>query len=577
MVGDKAMAMPPGRRKIPAWAWLGLLAILLLDVWWRGHTFGPVVRDRWGLDLWPVSGSEGEPLDCDEALYTYYGRRMGAGAVMYRDLTEFKPPAGYWLYAAAVAIGGPTEASVRFLPIPIVLATLPLIWGLTLRLAGPGTACLAAAIYAIASTDPYLYGNGSQLELPLNLGATAALALMVAALSRGGRGRIVAAGACLGTAFLIKQVAVTHLAVFGIALLVRHAPRGLRWARIRDLLALGVGFVAVVSAAVAILIAQGAGPSAFDDVIRYGAALARDTPPPAHAPPTLLRWIVGNSDPRDGSLPWPFGDTEYLPWWGTGTWPLWLGVAVAVPYLLLGPTTAGRRLVAGWTLSAWVQVALPGLFWPHYYLLPLPGVAVGVALLLGDLAGLARRRRSWWCAFAGGLGALTLGVGLAWTAMIQVRDYLLRPPSELGKHCKGGEQWLSMRTMGRDLGQRSAVWKAPRLYVWGWQTPFHVYSGLDGVTREAFVDPLLQSDPGGAHPLVRPRLERIMRDLRARPPELIEVGDPAFPALRAFLDAGYRRSHLDSPNPEGRGLWVERGHFREFETFPVRPRPRRHR
>ena len=41
---------------------------------------------------------------------------------MYRDLTENKPPLGYWLYALAVALGGYNELAIRLLPIPAVLA-----------------------------------------------------------------------------------------------------------------------------------------------------------------------------------------------------------------------------------------------------------------------------------------------------------------------------------------------------------------------------------------------------------------------------------------------------------------------
>ena len=33
-----------------------------------------------------------EPLDCDEAAYAYIGHRILRGDVMYRDLTENKPP-----------------------------------------------------------------------------------------------------------------------------------------------------------------------------------------------------------------------------------------------------------------------------------------------------------------------------------------------------------------------------------------------------------------------------------------------------------------------------------------------------
>jgi len=94
---------PGDSRRTPRWAFLGLLLILALDVWLRGHTFGPTLRDRWGLHLYPVTGAESEPLDCDEAAYAYMGRRIVHGDILYRDLTENKPPLGYALYALAVA------------------------------------------------------------------------------------------------------------------------------------------------------------------------------------------------------------------------------------------------------------------------------------------------------------------------------------------------------------------------------------------------------------------------------------------------------------------------------------------
>ena len=97
----------------PAWSMIGLLLSMGLCVWLRCHTFAPTLRDRHGVDLWPTAGARSEPLDCDEAAYGYIGRRLAGGAVMYRDLTENKPPGGYWTYAAAVALGGPGETTVR--------------------------------------------------------------------------------------------------------------------------------------------------------------------------------------------------------------------------------------------------------------------------------------------------------------------------------------------------------------------------------------------------------------------------------------------------------------------------------
>src|SRR4051812_9491691 len=162
------------------WRWVGLAFLLALDVWWRLHTVGPTIRARWGLDLWPATRGQAEPLDCDESAYAYIGRRIVRGDVLYRDLTENKPPGGYWLYALAVAIGGADEWTVRLMPIPYVLATLGLVWWLALRLRGPGAAFVAGLTYALASTDPFLFGNGANMEHMLNFFSTAALALVVA-------------------------------------------------------------------------------------------------------------------------------------------------------------------------------------------------------------------------------------------------------------------------------------------------------------------------------------------------------------------------------------------------------------
>ncbi|HMB03977.1 MAG TPA: glycosyltransferase family 39 protein, partial [Isosphaeraceae bacterium] len=199
-------------------------------------------------------------LDCDESAYAYIGRRLVRGDVLYRDLTENKPPGGYWLYALAVAIGGANELTVRLMPIPFVLATLALVWWLGLRLHGPGAAFLAGLTSAVASTDPYLFGNGANLEHALNLFSTAALALMVATWDRPGRSGLVAAGACLGAACLVKQVASAHGLVFAAALLGRWRP--LR-ARLVDLAASAGGLALVWGLAVLVLVARGAGPAAY--------------------------------------------------------------------------------------------------------------------------------------------------------------------------------------------------------------------------------------------------------------------------------------------------------------------------
>jgi 4-amino-4-deoxy-L-arabinose transferase-like glycosyltransferase len=567
---------------------LVLILLLLFDVWYRGHTFGPTVRNLIGIDPWPTAAGASEPLDCDEAAYAYIGHRILKGDVMYRDLTENKPPLGYWLYALTVALGGYEELAIRLMPIPFVLATMALVWRIALRLAGPGSACVAAAIFVFLSTDPYLFGNGANLEHFINFFAVASLALLLRGWDRASRWSLVGSGVCLGAATLVKQVAIAPIVVFVAAIAWRPWTHeaGLQGKIRRGLLnvaSLGMGLFLILAAAATILIAQGAGRSAAVDIFQYGRALATDTLPEPNAPPAVLRPITGNADPA-GRLPWPFGTTDYLVWWGSGSWPLWLVSIPALAYLLLNPQqTIERRVVAAWTLAAWAQVTLPGLYWPHYYLLPIAGTAIAEAVCLADATALLGRAIAPTPTDpAGGeqsarpltvrprskprslVGAAVATLALVWavgaTVFLQIRDYLLVSPQELTVLYKGGRQWVVLRQMGRDIGRRAAIWEDPRLYVWGWQSPLHFYARLDSPTRHFFVDNLLRDQADRGHPLIAPRTEEIIAALRRAPPQLIFTGYAPFRALRAFLNERYLPSRLMP------GVWIKSDDFGRFET-----------
>ena len=460
------------------WSRLVLILLLVFDVWYRGHTFGPQVRDALGISLWPMAVGASEPLDCDEAAYAYIGHRILRGDVMYRDLTENKPPLGYWLYTLAVAVGGYHELAIRVMPIPFVLATIALVWWIALRLGGPGSAGLAAGLFVILSTDPYLFGNGANLEHFINFFAVASLALLIRGWDRTDRWSLVGSGVCLGAATLVKQVAIVPVVVFVAALAWRALSQDDGWRpktrrALVDIVSFALGLVSIMVVAASILMARGAGAAAYDDILRYGRALATDTLPEPNAPLGVIRWITGNADPR-GQLPWPFGTTNYLVWWATASWPLWLVSIPALAYLLLGPrSTFQRRLVAAWALAAWAQVALPGLYWPHYYLLPIAGAAITVAVCCVDAASVLRscyprkstsRAVDRSCSAAVSFSFLTLGICA--TLFLEVRDYLFVPPQELTIRYKGGQQWVVLREMGGEIARRTGDGgRCPDLYL----------------------------------------------------------------------------------------------------------------
>ena len=254
---------------------------------------------------------------------------------------------------------------------------------------------------------------------------------------------------------------------------------------------------------------------------------SRPIPCPNRAPPAaLIRWITGNADPRE-VCPGPSGSTDYLVWWGTASWPLWLASVPSLAWLLLGPgTTPGARLAAGWAIAAWAQVALPGLYWQHYYLLPTAGAAIAVAVCFvdallwcvtwradgpqrrPDAALIPTNRRGFALAL---VGCLYWRSAIGATVFLEVRSYLLVPPEELTIRYKGGRQWVVLRNMGRELSRRSRIWKDPHLYIWGWQSPLHFYGRMDSPTRHFFVDNLLRDQADRDHRLIRPAPRRSWR------------------------------------------------------------------
>jgi hypothetical protein len=463
-------------------------------------------------------------------------------------------------------------------PAPAVVLPSDRVGGPAAGRAGPPAAILAALLYVLLSTDPYLFGNGSNLEHFMNLFSVASLAFLLHGRDTASRGALAASGACLGAACLVKQIAILPAALFLPALWfgdgAKTSRADFRWRlRVTHVLSFTVGLFAVVSLAALILLARGAGQAAYDDIFHYGRALATDTLPEPGAPSGLVRWLTGNADPS-GKLPWPFGSTNYLVWWGTGSWPLWLAALPSLAHLLAAPeTTTQRRLIAGWTLAALLQVILPGLYWQHYYLLPTPGIALVVATALADgLAAVRGTSRGAIPRSAGhipwkpALAALVLSLAILATAVIQVRSYLLVPPQDLTVKYKGGAQWVALRALGRELARRKVVWRTPRLYIWGWQSPLHFYGRIDGASRHFFVDNLLRDQADRDHPLIQPRVNEIAATLREHPPGLIFAGYPPFPALRKRLEEGYLPSGLVPPR-NGLGLWVDRDHYASFETY----------
>lgn len=549
--------------KFSAWTIACLAVILVFAVWWRGHTFAPSIESQFGVAPWPVVAGQTEPLDCDEALYAYMGQKMLEGERLYADLSENKPPLGYVIYKIAIALGGANELAIRIMPVPLILVTVTLVWWIGRRVGGLVAAVVASILLVLLSTDPYLYGNGAQLEQAINCFSVGALASTIrASESRHWRPAwMLVAGISLGLAMIVKQVAALHLLVLGVAVLLMPSRGEAGPGKVRSVLTFALGLGGVLGFTVMILFMQGVGEAAYEDIIRAGRALATDVQPEPNAPSASIRWLTGNADP-EGTLPPPFGKTNYLVWWGTGSWPIWLVGLPSLIYLLGVRPTFERVVLVGWTVSTLVQVIAPGLYWAHYYLLPVPGLALVVGITLADqLKGGWTSLRSWII----GLGIVLSMLGFV---AIQVRDYLLVPSEELTIRHKGGKQWVGLRTIGRMMEEQTLEWEDPKLLIWGWQSPLHFYAKVDAASRHIFINNLMRDFADRAHPVVSPRIDELVEDLRNERPDFVLVAYPPFPRLMEILQEGYLPTNRFAfpATSDGRGMWVRKDRIAELGT-----------
>jgi hypothetical protein len=229
-----------------------------------------------------------------------------------------------------------------------------------------------------------------------------------------------------------------------------------------------------------------------------------------------------------------------LAWWGRGTWPLIVLAALSSIWWAVRESR-WLGLMTAWIFVSYIEVAMPGMFWQHYYLLATPGLVLLSAGGLGrwfDHLRSSRRGRPLWAALCAAAGMVPTTALLAALCVLQYREYVALSPEEIAARTKGGAQWSVLRELGRKLGR--VLGPSERMLVWGSQSPLHFYSGADSVTPYFFTDPLLRASIMRPHRLAEPRKQRVAADVRQYKPSVLFVLDPPFPELRRVLTEHYR-------------------------------------
>jgi hypothetical protein len=295
------------------------------------------------------------PFERDEGEYAYVAQRWQLGEIPYRDNFDQKPPAVFFLYLIIQRTLGTSPAALHWGATLYTLGTLTVVFALGKKLFSLSAGLSAAALVAFLTTDASFFGNAANTELFLILPLSTAFLLGLRAVERDSLGSAVLAGVLAMMALLCKQVAL-YAVVLLLLLPLRYVRRP--W---RITLAMLLGAGVTLAAVVGYFIYHRAGYAFYDCVLGYNLSYASRVPLMLYP-----RLFLESFRPILLSC-----------------WPIFLFASLAVGGAILQRRQIDKRpvlfsvlLVLLWLGACSLGTATGGYFYPHYFLLTVPPLAL---------------------------------------------------------------------------------------------------------------------------------------------------------------------------------------------------------
>ena len=100
----------------------------------------------------------------DEGLYAYFAQRISAGAVLYRDMQDVKPPGIFYIYLTAFKVLGEKESSIRLFSIMFAMLTTIFMFLIGKQIANKEMGLISALLFAIFSSGVAIDGVWGTVE-----------------------------------------------------------------------------------------------------------------------------------------------------------------------------------------------------------------------------------------------------------------------------------------------------------------------------------------------------------------------------------------------------------------------------
>ncbi len=461
-------------------------------------------------------------LDLDEAAALVGSWQVLDGGTLYVDFVDNRPPLLYDLYALGQLLFGRGMLAVRLLAALIVLPLTALAASAFYRHDRRGlVAGLLYLVYGAAFLAHDMHSVSAEMLMLLPLGWAVALLPGEAEAQR--PARVVAAGALVGLAALVRQHAALWLP--GLALVVwMAAGSGRVGRRIGGLLLLAVGFAAPLAAAVAAFTADGAAGELVYWTLTHNLGYAADPIPLKEALERAATYLL------------PFLIVTGPLWWaGWQSRPLF-------------HSRHARLLVTGLVVLSLPAAFVGFRFFPHYFVqLYLP-----LALAAAPWTATALKRPL----------SRAARVAVAWPLVVLVGFTVANTVLYRGSVRVYEETLPVFQRVATRLEEDPCFGKGS-LFVWGFAPQLYAEARLPPASRfvvpqasvTGYVPGRRPSRPGAvdAPGLVRQEhWDLLMEDLERRRPVFVLDTAPAglhgwdrypitdFPRLDRFVRSGYR-------------------------------------
>jgi 4-amino-4-deoxy-L-arabinose transferase-like glycosyltransferase len=448
-----------------------------------------------------------EPFERDEGHYAAIAQVILRGGMPYRDAIEIKPPGAFYLYALAIQLFGATTEGIRIFTSIYALLTVITVYAFARRMSGAAAGLSAAATYGVFSTFPLLQGSSSNTEVFLVLPMTAGALFLVMALDSGKRRYLMYCGLCAALAMLIKTVALPVVALeFLFIAFIRSGKE-----RMKDYAV----FVLPVIVCAALTCAYFALRGAFDDFYYWNAVFPVRYRSSGISGPPLSKVLIHLAP----SLLFPTALALFsLPWF----WSYKRSVS-GLFTLLLVP-------------AVWCSVALPGKFFPHYFISIVPFLSIPAGIALAHLARLKKP--------AAFLLLAVAAVILGFSIKENYRFYTEYTPETVSM-IKYGPTFVNAASIAQYLKERTL----PDDYIFQWGLEPELYFLADRRSPVPYLASVLvgwSQDPEKAQ-------QRLLEGLVANQPKYIVFQNewsvwPGLEEVQAVIDNHYV---LDQSLPSG--------------------------